>query len=116
WGRFDATDASIWTTSLSTGVRTHVPGPPGQGFVAQGQTGSWWLSLTGSYVAWVASGTVNGGDQSAIPFLWTVGQPSARLLAPGTEVDFISVSDGWLIWHDVGGPMVHGVPLSVLPG
>jgi hypothetical protein len=114
WGRTDTTDASIWTTSLSTGVRTRVAAPSVPDFKAQGETGSWWVSLTEGYAAWVTSGTVGGGEQSAIPFLWKVGQPSARLVAIPTAVDFVSVSDGWLIWQDVNGPNVHGVQLSAL--
>jgi hypothetical protein len=115
WGAFDATDASIWTTSLSTGARAHVPGPSSSGFKAQGEAGSWWVSLTDGYAAWVAPGTVNGGDQSSIPFLWKVGQPSARLVVVPTSVDSVSVSDGWLIWHDDAGAIIHGVQVARLP-
>ena len=114
WGRTDATDASIWTTSVSTRVPTHVAGPSGTAFKAQGENGSWWVSFGDTHAAWVASGTT-GGDQSAIPFLWRLDQPSASLVALPTEIDFLSVSDGWLIWHDVSGPNVHGVQLSILP-
>jgi hypothetical protein len=116
WGAFDATDASIWTTSLSTGARAHVAGPASSGFKAQGDAGSWWVSLTDGYAAWVTSGTVNGGDQSAIPFLWKIGEPGARLVVVPTSVDSVSVSDGWLIWHDDVGAIIHGVQLAALGG
>jgi hypothetical protein len=114
WGRTDSTDASIWTMSLSTALRAHVAGPAVPDFKAQGETGSSWVSLTDGYAAWVTSGTLKGGDQSAIPFLWNVGQPNARLVALPSAVDFVSVSDGWLIWHDASQAIVHGVQLSDL--
>lgn len=113
WGRFDATDASIWTTSLSGGARTHVAGPSVPDFKAQGEAGSWWVSLSDGYAAWVTSGTLKDAEQSAIPFLWNVGQPSARLVALPTAIDFVSVSGGWLIWEDMGSrPTVHAIQLS----
>jgi hypothetical protein len=115
WGRFDATDASIWTTSLGNGPRTHVAGPSVADFKAQGEAGSRWVSLTDRYAAWVTSGTLKGGEQSAIPFLWNVGQPSARLVAVSTAVDMVAVSGGWLIWEDsLSRPTVHGIELSLL--
>jgi hypothetical protein len=115
WGRFDATDASIWTTSLGNGPRTHVAGPSAPDFKAQGEAGSWWVSLTEGYAAWATSGTLKGGEQSAIPFLWNVGQPSARLVALSTAIDLVAVTDGWLIWEDSPSrPTVHGIELSAL--
>jgi hypothetical protein len=115
WGGTGTIDASILTKSLGTGALTRVAGPAAPDFKAQGETGSSWISVTDGYAAWVTSGTLNGGDQSAIPFLWAVGEPSARLVALPTQVDFVSVSHGWLIWHDVGGPNVHGVQLADVP-
>jgi len=116
WGRTDATDASIWALSLGSGVRVHVPGPSTSAFQHGGESGSWWVSVSGSYAAWVSPGSVNGGDQSAIPFLWNVGEPSARLVVLPTAIDGLFASGAWLIWEDDTGVAMHGIDLASLGG
>ena len=114
WGRTDATDASIWSMSIGTGVRIPVPGPSTSSFQHQGDPGSWWVSLNGSYAAWVSSGSVNGGAQAAIPFLWIAGESTAQLVILPTAINGLFASDGWLIWEDGTGAAMHGVDFASL--
>jgi len=114
WGRTDATDASIWSMAISTGVRIHVPGPATSAFQHEGDPGSWWVSVSGLHAAWVSSGSVNGGAQSAIPFLWIAGESTAQLVVLPTAIDGLFASDGWLIWEDDTGAAMHGVDVTSL--
>jgi hypothetical protein len=113
WGRIDETDGSAWTTSLSDGVPLHVAGPTGVGFSSGSEPGIFQVSASAGFAAWAAVGTVNGSDQSFVPFVWQVGDPSARLLALPSSTDFVAISDGWLSWHESDGPpSLRATPLG----
>lgn len=114
WGRTDATDGSAWTTPLSGGVPVHIAGPTGVGFVQGSETGSGWVRASDGFATWTAPGTVNGSDQSAVPFIWQTGDRAARLLIMPAAVDAIEVSGGWLTWDesDGGPPRLWGVALG----
>lgn len=115
WGRTDATDASAWTTLLSGGALVHVAGPQAVGFSLSEGPGSDRVSASDGFAAWVAVGTVDGGDQTFIPFIWKVGDRTARLVTLPSSIDFVSVSDGWLTWNESDGPpRLRGIPLASL--
>jgi hypothetical protein len=84
WGRIDSTDGSAWTTLLSDGAPVHVPGPVGVGFTTGSEPGIFQVSANAGLAAWAAVGTVKGSDQSFVPFLWTIGDPHARLMVPSS--------------------------------
>jgi hypothetical protein len=113
WGRFDSTDGSAWTTLLSDGVPVHVAGPTDAGFSSGREPGIFQVSANSGFATWAAAGSVNGADQSFVPFVWQVGDPSARLLTLPSSIDFIAVSEGWLSWHESDGPpTLRGTPLG----
>ena len=115
WGRIDTTDGSAWTTTLSDGVPVHVAGPTNTGFGSGIEAGIFEVSASGGFAAWTAVGTVNGSDQSFVPFLWAAGDPHARLMVPSSVLT-IAVSDGWLTWNDGSDPSrLRGIPLSAIP-
>ena len=115
WGRIDATNGSAWTTLLSDGVARRIAGPTGVGFTPGGEAGIFQVSADSGFAAWAAVGTVNGSDQSFVPFLWAVGDPHARLMIPSSILT-IAVSDGWLTWNNgADPPRLRGVPLGAIP-
>jgi hypothetical protein len=115
WGRIDTTDGSAWTTLLSDGVPIHIAGPTGIGFIAGSEPGIFQVSASATFAAWAAVGTVNGSDQSFVPFLWAIGDPNARLMVPSSILT-MAVSDGWLTWNDGSEPSrLRGLPLGAIP-
>jgi hypothetical protein len=104
WGRTDATDGSAWTRQVSGGLPSQIAGPTDVGFRTTDQPGIFQMSASEGLAAWVAVGTVNGSDQSFIPFIWVSGDPAARLLVPSSPIDTIAVSSGWLTWHEGDDP------------
>lgn len=115
WGRNDATDGSAWTALLSDTVPVRIAGPSGVGFKSGSEPGDVQVSASAGFAAWGAAGTVNGSDQSFIPFLWVVGDPSARLIVP-SSMGTVTVSDGWMTWIDnAEPPRLHGLPLGAIP-
>jgi hypothetical protein len=113
WVRTDATDGSAWTTLLSDGVPVRIVGPTVAGFTQASGTGSDLVSASDAFAAWAPPGTVNGSDQSAVPFIWQAGDRAARLLILPAAVDAVAVSGGWLTWDesDSTPPRLWGVPL-----
>ena len=116
WGRIDTTDGSAWTTTLSDGVPVHVAGPTNVGFSSGSEPGIFQVSTSAGFAAWAAVGTVNGSDQSFVPFLWAIGDPNARLMVPSSILT-MAVSNGWLTWTDGSDPpRMRGLPLGAVPG
>lgn len=115
WGRIDTTDGSAWTTTLSDGVPVRVAGPTSVGFSSGTEPGIFQVSASAGFAAWGAVGTVNGSDQSFVPFLWAIGDPNARLMVPSSILT-IAVSDGWLTWNDGSDPpRLRGLPVGAIP-
>jgi hypothetical protein len=104
WGRTDTTDGSAWTRRLSGGSPVQIAGPTDVGFRSTDQLGTFQMSASEGFATWVAVGTVNGSDQSFVPFVWASGEPASRLLVTSTPIDAIAVSSGWLIWHEGDDP------------
>jgi hypothetical protein len=85
------------------------------GFSSGSESGIFQVSASGGFAAWAAVGTVKGSDQSFVPFLWAIGDPSARLMVPSSILT-IAVSDGWLTWNDGSDPpRLRGLPLGAIP-
>ena len=52
---------------------------------------------------------------SIVPFLWAVGDPSARLMFP-SSIQTMTVSDAWLTWNDGSDPpRLRGLPRDAIP-
>ena len=104
WGRTNAHDGSAWTRGLSGGSPVQIAGPTDVGFRSTDEPGILQVSASEGFASWLAVGTVNGSDQSFVPFIWVSGDPAARLLVPSSSIDTIAVSSGWLTWHEGDDP------------
>lgn len=120
WSRSDATDASIWTATLTASalggpVPVRVDGPSGP----VGQPGPVAALATGQgLVGWIVwFDTLDPAADSAL-VLWTPGEAAGRVLAGQRQPDWVAVQDGMLLWHESlplpGHPDTHAVPLAAI--
>ena len=91
-------------------------GPAAVGFSPGSEPGIFGVSTNAGFAILSVVGTVDGSAQSFVPFLWAVGDPSARLLVPSSMLT-MRVSGGWLTWIDGhrSGPAT-GPPAQCHPG
>lgn len=116
WSHEDATDASIWTASLSTEVPVRVQGPPV--IVAPGQPGPTSdLAVGPGLVGWIMWYPGADGSWTSALVVWRTGDKEGRMIGGQGQPDWVVVGDGSLMWHEylsLPGHDTHAVSISAI--
>jgi hypothetical protein len=116
WSHEDATDASIWTASLSTEVPVRVQGPPV--IVAPGQPGPTSdLAVGPGLVGWIMWYPGADGSWTSALVVWRTGDKEGRMTGGQGQPDWVVVGDGSLMWHEylsLPGHDTHAVSISAI--
>ncbi len=116
WSHEDATDASIWTASLDTGLPFRVEGPPV--IVAPGQPGPTSdLAVGPGVVGWIMWYPGADGSWTSALVVWRTGDTEGRMIGGQGQPDWVVIEDGSLMWHEylsLPGHDTHAMPISAI--
>ncbi len=116
WSHEDATDASIWTASLDTGLPFRVEGPPV--IVAPGQPGPTSdLAVGPGVVGWIMWYPGADGSWTSALVVWRSGDAEGRMIGGQGQPDWVVIEDGSLLWHEylsLPGHDTHAMPISAI--